>query len=144
MLQKVFGYPDFRPAQQKVVDRILRGDPLLALLPTGGGKSLCYQVPALVTPGLAIVVSPLIALMKDQVDALRRHGLKAAAFHSALKDAEQREIIAALDDPSGLATTTRAIRDRAVARVDWQHVAHAYADLLLHIVEAGAGGRRTS
>jgi glycosyltransferase involved in cell wall biosynthesis len=53
-------------------------------------------------------------------------------------------IIAALDDPSGLATTTRAIRDRAVARVDWQHVAHAYADLLLHIVEAGAGGRRTS
>lgn len=92
-LQRYFNYPDFRPAQQKVVARILAGEPLLAVLPTGGGKSICYQVPALCKPGLAIVVSPLIALMKDQVDALHRRGLAAAAYHSALPAAEQRAIV---------------------------------------------------
>jgi ATP-dependent DNA helicase RecQ len=92
-LKAHYGYDDFRPAQRKVVATILAGERLLAVLPTGGGKSVCYQVPALVTPGLAIVVSPLIALMKDQVDALRRKSLTAAAYHSSLTSAEQREIV---------------------------------------------------
>jgi ATP-dependent DNA helicase RecQ len=87
-----FGYADFRPAQQGVVRRILAGERILAVMPTGGGKSICYQVPALVRPGLAIIVSPLIALMKDQVDALAQRGLSAAAFHSGLKAAEQRQV----------------------------------------------------
>lgn len=97
MLKKYYGYDDFRPPQRRVIARILEGDPLLAVLPTGGGKSICYQVPALVNGGLAIVVSPLIALMKDQVDALVRKGIAAAAFHSSLSASEQCAITNSID-----------------------------------------------
>ena len=78
LLQDVFGYPEFRGAQAEIIAQVVGGGDALVLMPTGGGKSLCYQLPALLRPGVGIVVSPLIALMQDQVDALRLLGVKAA------------------------------------------------------------------
>ena len=77
-LEGVFGYKGFRPLQGDIIATVLDGGDCLALMPTGGGKSLCYQIPALVRRGTGIVVSPLIALMQDQVDALKDLGVKAA------------------------------------------------------------------
>ncbi len=94
VLRKHWGYDEFRPLQHEAVTAALAGRDSLIVLPTGGGKSLCYQVPAAVKPGLAVVVSPLISLMKDQVDALRECGLAAAAVHSGLTDAERRDVAA--------------------------------------------------
>ena len=91
-LARVWGYRDFRWAQRRVVLGALRGRDVLAVLPTGGGKSLCYQVPALILPGTTIVVSPLISLMQDQVAALRRRGVSAAYLSSSQKTGEQREV----------------------------------------------------
>jgi len=88
VLKRVFGYDDFRGEQAGVIATLLQGDDALVLMPTGGGKSLCYQLPALVRPGLALVVSPLIALMQDQVDALRQLGVRAAYLNSTLEVAE--------------------------------------------------------
>ena len=82
ILKKYYGYSSFRPGQAEIVDAILQGRDALALMPTGGGKSICFQVPALMLPGCAIVISPLIALMNDQVLALRANGIPAAAIHS--------------------------------------------------------------
>lgn len=82
ILRDVFGYDEFRPGQEAVVDCLLEGISVLAVMPTGAGKSLCFQVPALVLPGLSIVVSPLVALMQDQVMALQLAGVAAAAIHS--------------------------------------------------------------
>lgn len=84
VLQNVFGYHDFRPGQASIVEQVLAGRDSLVLMPTGGGKSLCYQVPAMLLDGLTIVVSPLISLMKDQVDALLRNGVDAAYLNSTL------------------------------------------------------------
>jgi len=83
-LRDVFGYPAFRGAQAEIIDHVSRGGDALVLMPTGGGKSLCYQIPALLRPGCAVVVSPLIALMQDQVDALTQLGVKAACLNSTL------------------------------------------------------------
>lgn len=76
LLQKFYGYPDFREGQKKIVASMLEGNDTLGIMPTGGGKSICYQIPALLHEGLTIVVSPLISLMKDQVDALTTMGLQ--------------------------------------------------------------------
>jgi len=84
ILRDVFGYPAFRGAQAEIIDHVGRGGDALVLMPTGGGKSLCYQIPALLRPGCAVVVSPLIALMQDQVDALTQLGVKAACLNSTL------------------------------------------------------------
>jgi len=84
VLQSVFGYPAFRPLQESIVDQVVGGGDALVLMPTGGGKSLCYQVPSLVRPGCGIVISPLIALMQDQVNALRELGVRAAYLNSTL------------------------------------------------------------
>jgi ATP-dependent DNA helicase RecQ len=84
LLRRVFGYGSFRGRQQEIVEHVVAGGDAIVLMPTGGGKSLCYQLPALLRPGLGVVVSPLIALMKDQVDALRQAGVRAAALNSAL------------------------------------------------------------
>jgi len=84
LLRRVFGFASFRGQQQEIVEHVVGGGDAIVLMPTGGGKSLCYQLPALLRPGLGVVVSPLIALMKDQVDALRQAGVRAAALNSAL------------------------------------------------------------
>jgi ATP-dependent DNA helicase RecQ len=93
-LQTHFGYSSFRSPQDKIVETLIEGQSTLVLMPTGGGKSVCYQIPAIVRDGLTIVVCPLIALMKDQVDALIRNGVKAASMNSSQKDkSNQKEII---------------------------------------------------
>ena len=83
ILSRVFGFRDFRPGQEEIVSAMLSGEDVLAIMPTGGGKSLCYQLPALVADGLTVVISPLIALMQDQVASLRANGVTAAALSSA-------------------------------------------------------------
>ena len=80
ILKKVFGYDSFRPGQEEIVKRLLGGQDVLAVMPTGAGKSICYQVPALLLPGITLVVSPLVSLMKDQVGALVQAGVAAAFF----------------------------------------------------------------
>lgn len=96
VLRSVFGFDSLRTGQDAVVDAIMAGRDALAIMPTGGGKSLCYQLPALCREGLTIVVSPLIALMKDQVDALQARGVPAAAVNSSLGADEYRQVMAAL------------------------------------------------
>ncbi|MFD5825787.1 DNA helicase RecQ [Lentzea sp. NPDC060358] len=92
VLQRVFGYPEFRGDQADIVEHVISGGDALVLMPTGGGKSLCYQVPALVRPGTGVVVSPLIALMQDQVDALRALGVRAGFLNSSLSWDERRMV----------------------------------------------------
>ena len=92
ILHSVFGYTQFRGQQQAIVEQLIDGGDALVLMPTGGGKSLCYQIPALVRQGTGIVVSPLIALMQDQVDALREAGVAAAYLNSSLSTEDQREV----------------------------------------------------
>jgi ATP-dependent DNA helicase RecQ len=92
ILRSVFGYDAFRGLQQGIIEHVIAGGDALVLMPTGGGKSLCYQIPALVRPGLGVVVSPLIALMKDQVDALRQAGVRAAYLNSTLSAAEAADV----------------------------------------------------
>src|SRR5690606_34175066 len=94
-LQKYYGYPDFREGQRKIVESVLTGADTLGIMPTGGGKSICYQIPALMLPGLTLVVSPLISLMKDQVDALTTAGVSAAYINSTLSGKEVNERIRA-------------------------------------------------
>ncbi|MGF6231967.1 ATP-dependent DNA helicase RecQ [Inquilinus ginsengisoli] len=96
VLHDVFGYSAFRGEQAEIVAQVISGGDALVLMPTGGGKSLCYQVPALVRPGLGVVVSPLIALMQDQVETLRQLGVRAAALHSSLPPGESRNIARAM------------------------------------------------
>ena len=85
VLHDVFGFAAFRPNQEEIITAILSGRDVFAAMPTGGGKSVCYQLPALLLPGLTVVVSPLVALMKDQVDAAREQGLPAAFLNSTLE-----------------------------------------------------------
>ena len=92
ILQSIFGYEQFRPQQDEIVEQLIDGGDALVLMPTGGGKSLCYQIPSIVRPGVGIIVSPLIALMQDQVDALRQNGVKAAFLNSTLSLDEVREV----------------------------------------------------
>lgn len=98
LLNRVFGYPSFRGRQQDVIERVLAGGDALVLMPTGGGKSLCYQIPALLRPGVGIVISPLIALMQDQVDALRQLGVRAAFVNSSLAWEQAQAVERALLD----------------------------------------------
>ena len=92
LLKDTFGFSAFRPGQQQVVDTLLAGRSSLAIFPTGGGKSLCYQLPALLLDGLTLVVSPLIALMKDQVDGLQQQGVAAARLDSSVSYEEVQQI----------------------------------------------------
>ena len=98
LLASVFGFSEFRPGQAEIVDAVLAGQNCLAIMPTGGGKSLCFQLPALCRPGVTVVVSPLIALMRDQVRALRAAGVEAGALTSGNTEGETEEVFAALDE----------------------------------------------
>src|ERR1043165_10152848 len=92
-LQNLFGLDDFRPAQRGVIEDVLGGRDVLCVMPTGAGKSLCYQLPAAVGSGLSVVVSPLISLMQDQVQQLGDEGLGASFINSTQSAAEQREVM---------------------------------------------------
>ena len=98
LLRQHFGYDDFRPVQQRVIQSVLAGQDTLGVLPTGGGKSICFQIPALVTGGLTLVISPLISLMQDQVEALSRRGIAAAFLNSTLSPAEARQVMERIRD----------------------------------------------
>ncbi|MGA1606783.1 MAG: RecQ family ATP-dependent DNA helicase, partial [Planctomycetota bacterium] len=92
LLAARFGHTEFRDGQQRAVEAALSGKDVLVVMPTGAGKSLCYQLPAAASAGYALVISPLIALMKDQVDSLRAHGIPAATVHSGLEPEERRQV----------------------------------------------------
>ena len=92
ILQHTFGYDSFRPPQDEIINTVINGEDALVLMPTGGGKSLCYQIPALVRPGCGVVISPLIALMQDQVNALRQLGVRAAFLNSTLAASETMQV----------------------------------------------------
>ncbi|VEA71218.1 ATP-dependent DNA helicase recQ [Serratia rubidaea] len=94
VLRDTFGYQQFRPGQQTIIDAVTRGQDCLVVMPTGGGKSLCYQIPALMLEGLTLVVSPLISLMKDQVDQLLANGVAAACYNSTQTREQQLEVMA--------------------------------------------------
>ncbi|HEX6283949.1 MAG TPA: RecQ family ATP-dependent DNA helicase, partial [Pyrinomonadaceae bacterium] len=95
-LREHFGFDNFREGQREVIEAVLAGKDAVVVMPTGSGKSLCYQLPAMILDGATVVVSPLIALMKDQVDALRARGLPATFVNSSIPEAEQRARIEAL------------------------------------------------
>src|SRR5213080_3656834 len=96
-LQNLFGLEEFRPAQREVIEEVLAGRDVLCVMPTGAGKSLCYQLPAVVQGGLTIVVSPLISLMEDQVQQLRDEEISAALLNSSLTPGMQREVLSQLE-----------------------------------------------
>ena len=98
VLEKYFGYEKFRPLQDKIIRSVLSGKDCLVLMPTGGGKSVCYQVPAIMMEGITVVISPLIALMKDQVDGLRLNGVNAAFLNSSLSNELQNNLMKDLQD----------------------------------------------
>lgn len=98
LLKNHFGFNEFLPLQKEIISNVLSGKDTVAIMPTGGGKSLCYQLPALASPGTALVISPLIALMKDQVDALKNNGIKAEYFNSSQLQEEQRLILERLKE----------------------------------------------
>ncbi|MEP6508833.1 MAG: RecQ family ATP-dependent DNA helicase, partial [Gemmatimonadales bacterium] len=132
-LKASFGYDQFRPGQEMAIKSVLAGQDTLVVLPTGGGKSVCYQIPALILPGLTVVVSPLISLMKDQVDALEARNLPAAFINSTLTSAQVSDRL------------TRAARGEikllylAPERFDFGNVANRLSDIgvsLLAIDEA--------
>src|SRR5712675_2737140 len=96
LLHSVFGFSEFRPGQEEVVRAVLAGENVLAVMPTGSGKSLCYQLPAIVRSGLTLVVSPLIALMRDQVRALTAAGVAAGSLNSSNDPAENSRVMSLL------------------------------------------------
>ena len=91
-LKAYIGYEKFRPLQREIIDSVFEGNDNLVIMPTGGGKSICFQLPAILLPGTTLVISPLIALMKDQVDGLTANGISAAFLNSSQTEAEQQGI----------------------------------------------------
>ncbi len=125
LLNSVFGYPDFRGQQREVIDSALQGRDCLVLMPTGGGKSLCYQIPALVRDGMGIIVSPLIALMQDQVLALQQLGVAAAYLNSTLSAAEQSDVMSRIQQGQLsllYVAPERLLQEATLARLQQQKV----------------------
>ena len=100
VLKETFGFDGFNPGQEQVITTLLAGRSAAAIFPTGSGKSLCYQLPALMLPGLTLVVSPLIALMKDQIDSLQRRGIRAERLDSSLSEDKYRQVTQDLNQAS--------------------------------------------
>lgn len=100
VLSTIFGYSSFRPGQEEIIEHVLAGSDALVIMPTGGGKSICFQVPALCFTGLTLVVSPLIALMQDQVAALQELGVKADTMNSGTSAESRRQILSSIADGS--------------------------------------------
>ena len=100
VLKKYFGHKKFRDGQSEIIDNILEGNDILGIMPTGAGKSMCYQVPALMMDGITIVISPLISLMIDQVNSLVQSGVAAAYINSSLTLAHQNKFVRCIDDLS--------------------------------------------
>ena len=98
ILKSVYGYDEFRPLQWEIIQSVLNDKDVLALMPTGGGKSLCFQIPALLKEGVAVVISPLIALMKDQVEGLTANGVSAGFINSSQSNSEQENVIQSLNE----------------------------------------------
>lgn len=92
VLERIFGYKTFRSGQEVLIDAVLSGRDVFGIMPTGGGKSICYQVPALMLPGITVVISPLISLMRDQVMALKAAGVSAAYINSTLSPAQMQAV----------------------------------------------------
>ena len=145
-LRRHFGYPDFRPAQAGVVRSVLTGRDTLAVLPTGAGKSVCFQVPAVVLGGLTLVVSPLISLMQDQVAAAGARGIPAAALTGGLTAEEQAVVWDRIEagalrllylSPERLERTAGELRERGVRptllAVDEAHCIAEWGLSLIHI-----------
>ena len=86
ILKSVFGYSEFRPFQKEIIEHALANQDGLAIMPTGGGKSICFQIPAILKPNVTLVISPLISLMKDQVDALKANGVETAFYNSSVSE----------------------------------------------------------
>ena len=93
LLKKYFGYENFRPGQDELINHILNEEDCLGIMPTGAGKSICYQIPAMILPGITIVISPLISLMKDQVDGLNEIGIPSTYINSTLTESEYSQTI---------------------------------------------------
>ena len=117
ILEKYWGYPAFRPLQEDIIHSVCAGKDTLGLMPTGGGKSITFQVPALAMEGICIVVTPLIALMKDQVENLRRVGIKATAVYSGMS--RQEGISSYMSPRSGLVRIFSGSRWRPCRFVCW-------------------------
>ena len=97
-LKEYFGFESFRPLQRKIIDSVFAGEDNLVIMPTGGGKSICFQLPAILLPKITLVISPLIALMKDQVDGLTANGISAAFLNSSQSSEDQQAIFQQIDE----------------------------------------------
>ncbi|MGA8854300.1 MAG: DEAD/DEAH box helicase, partial [Christiangramia sp.] len=97
-LKEYFGYESFRPLQKKIIESVFKQKDNLVIMPTGGGKSICYQLPAILLPEITLVISPLIALMKDQVDGLNANGVPAAYLNSSQEEADKQAIFQKIDN----------------------------------------------